>query len=75
MNNLNFLTTKQLADELAVPVSCVQRWGRMRLIPSVHIGWRTRLYDPAAVRVALEKLTIREQELMTSRPPRRLSRK
>ena len=58
MKNLTYLTTKGLAAELGVPVSCVQRWARMRIIPCVRAGWRTRLYDPERVRIALDKLTV-----------------
>jgi len=60
MKQLDFLTTKTLAAELGVPVSAVQRWARMRIIPSIRPGWRTRLYDVAAVKAALEKLTVKE---------------
>ncbi len=58
MNHFAYMTTKKLAVELGVPVSCVQRWARMRVIPSIRAGWRTRLFNPDAVRVALDKLTI-----------------
>lgn len=60
MKQLNFLNTKGLAAELGVPVSAVQRWARMRVIPSIRAGWRTRLYDPEAVRRALQKRTVHE---------------
>ena len=53
---LKYLKTKVLAAELGVPVSCVQRWARMRIIPSIRAGWRTRLYDPERVRAALDRL-------------------
>ena len=58
MKHLSYLSTKELAAELGRPMSCVQRWARMRLIPSVRAGHRTRLYDPEAVRMALDKLTV-----------------
>ena len=58
MKSLAYLSTKELATELGRPVSCIQRWARMRLIPCVRAGWRTRLYDPEAVRIALDKLTV-----------------
>jgi excisionase family DNA binding protein len=57
---LEYLTTEELASELRRPVSTIQRWARTRIIPSIHAGWRTRLYDPEAVRRALAKLTISE---------------
>lgn len=60
MKQLNFLTTKALAEELNVSVSSVQRLARMRVIPSIRAGWRTRLYDPEAVRKALQKLSVPE---------------
>jgi hypothetical protein len=31
---------------------------RMRIIPSVRLGWRTRLYDLARVKAALLKLEV-----------------
>ena len=61
MKKLNLLKTKPLAAEIGVPVSCVQRWARTRLIPSIRAGWRTRLFDPEAVRAALDRLTVRER--------------
>ena len=60
MKGLNLLTSKGLAAELGRPVSCIQRWSRMRITPSIRAGWRTRLYDPEAVRAALDKLTVHE---------------
>jgi hypothetical protein len=59
MRNLDFLDTKGLAAELRKPESTVQRWARMRVIPSIRAGWRTRLYDPEAVREALKKLEVK----------------
>jgi hypothetical protein len=56
------VTTKAIAEEYEKPVSAVQRWARMRIIPSIQVGWRTRLFDPEAVRRALLKKTIREIE-------------
>src|SRR4051794_23919175 len=58
MKHLHFLTTKQLADQMGKPVSTIQRWARIGIIPSIQAGWRTRLYDPEAVRSALLRLTI-----------------
>jgi DNA-binding transcriptional MerR regulator len=60
VKNLHLLTTKELAVEMRRPVSTIQRWARIRLIPSIYAGWRTRLYDPEAVRRALEKLSVPE---------------
>jgi DNA-binding transcriptional MerR regulator len=57
MSQLQFLDTSGLAKELKKPDSTIQRWARMKIIPSIRVGWRTRLYDPDAVRKALEKLT------------------
>jgi len=62
MKNQKLLSTRQLAAEIERPVSAVQRWARMRLIPSIRIGWRTQYFDPEAVRRALLKKTIRELE-------------
>ena len=60
MEQVKFLNTKGMAGELGKPVSTVERWARMRVIPSIRVGWRTRLYDPEAVRRALQKLTVHE---------------
>ena len=60
MNQLKFLDTKGMAAELNKPVSAVQRMARMRIIPSIRIGWRTRLFDREQVHRALLKRTIRE---------------
>ena len=60
MSKLNLVNTKKMAKQIDKPISAVQRMARMRIIPSVRIGWRTRLYDPEAVRRALLKRTIRE---------------
>jgi hypothetical protein len=57
---LNLLDTKGMAADIGRPVSAVQRWARMRIIPSIQVGWRTRLFDPDAVRRALLKKTISE---------------
>ena len=57
---LNLVNTKKMAKQLDKPVSAVQRLARMRVIPSIQVGWRTRLYDPEAVRLALLKKTVRE---------------
>jgi hypothetical protein len=57
---LNLVNTKKMAKQLDKPVSAVQRLARMRVIPSIQVGWRTRLYDPEAVRRALLKKTVRE---------------
>jgi DNA-binding transcriptional MerR regulator len=56
----NLVTTKQIAKEYDKPVSAVRRWARMRIIPSIQVGWRTRLFDPEAVRRALLKKSVRE---------------
>lgn len=55
---MHFLDTKALAAELKKPVSTIRRWARMRIIPSVRVGWRTRLYDPERVKGALQKLEV-----------------
>jgi excisionase family DNA binding protein len=57
------LTTKQMARRLGKPVPTVQRWARMRVIPSIRIGWRTQLFDEEAVDRALQKKTIKEVEI------------
>lgn len=53
------LNTKELAADLNKPISTVQRWARMRLIPCIRLGHRTRLYDPERVRAALQKLEVK----------------
>jgi DNA-binding transcriptional MerR regulator len=60
VNKLNLLSTKEMAAEFQKPVSTIQRWARMRLIPSISLGHRTRLFDPEAVRRALLKKTVKE---------------
>jgi hypothetical protein len=60
MDNLNLVDTRGMAAAISKPVSTIQRWARMRIIPSIKAGHRTRLYDPAAVRRALLKRTTRE---------------
>jgi len=60
MNKLNLVNTKKMAKQIDKPVSAVQRMARMRIIPSIRLGWRSRLFDPEAVRCALLKKTIRE---------------
>lgn len=60
MGHLNLLTTQELATHLRKPASTVRRLARTRMIPSIRLGWRTRLYDAEAVGRALEKLTVRE---------------
>jgi len=57
---LEFLTTREMAAEVQKPVSTIQRWSRERLIPFINAGWRTKLYDPEAVRKALLKKTVKE---------------
>lgn len=52
------LTTKEMAADLNKPTSTIQRWARTRLIPSMRVGWRTRLFDPDRVRAALQKLEV-----------------
>lgn len=56
MTNLRLLDTKEIAEEMQKPRSTIQRWARQGLIPSVRAGWRTRLYDPEAVKQALMRL-------------------
>jgi hypothetical protein len=62
MNKLNLVNTKKMAKQIDKPVSAVQRMARMRIIPSIRVGWRTRLFDPEAVRHALLKRTVHEVE-------------
>jgi hypothetical protein len=62
MNKLNLVNTKKMAAQIDKPVSAVQRMARMRIIPSIRVGWRTRLFDPEAVRRALLKRTVHEVE-------------
>jgi hypothetical protein len=58
--SLNLIDTKGLATAINKPISAVQRMARLRLIPSIRIGHRTRLYDVEAVRRALLKRTTHE---------------
>jgi DNA-binding transcriptional MerR regulator len=60
MSKLNLLNSRELAVECGKPVSTIQRWARQRIIPSIPVGWRTRLFDPEAVRKALLKKTVKE---------------
>lgn len=57
---LNLVNTKGMAKQLGKPVSAVQRLARMRIIPSIQLGHRSRLYDVESVRRALLKRTVRE---------------
>jgi hypothetical protein len=54
------VTVKVIADEYERPISTIRRWARQRIIPCVQVGWRTKLFDPEAVRRALMKKTVRE---------------
>jgi DNA-binding transcriptional MerR regulator len=63
-NQFNPITAKELALEYNKPVSTIQRWARLKIIPCIQLGHRTRLYDREAVRRALLKKTIRETELV-----------
>jgi DNA-binding transcriptional MerR regulator len=63
MKQLNLVNTKGIAAELSKSVPTIQRWARMRVIPSIRVGWRTRLYDLEAVRRALLKRTVHEVEI------------
>jgi hypothetical protein len=62
MKKVNLLSTKEMAKDIEKPVSVIQRWARMRLIPVVKVGWRSQYFDPEAVRKALLKRTVRELE-------------
>lgn len=55
------LTTKQLARRRQKPISAIQRWTRMKIIPVIDCGFRTKLYDEEAVERALLKRTVREK--------------
>jgi len=55
-----FVDSKELAEQMGKPISTIRRWARMRVIPQIRAGWRTRLYDPEAVRRALQKLATTE---------------
>jgi hypothetical protein len=54
------LTAPELARQWNKPVSAIRRWSRLRIIPHVDAGFRTKYYDPEAVRRALLKRTIKE---------------
>ena len=61
MKQQNYLlTTEEIAKKYRKPISTIQRWARLRLIPSIQLGHRSRLYDEAAVRRALLKKTVPE---------------
>jgi excisionase family DNA binding protein len=60
MKKLKLLTTKELAAKAEKPVSHIQRLARQRIIPSIVVGWRTRLFDEEAVRKALLRRTVKE---------------
>jgi excisionase family DNA binding protein len=50
-------TTEEIADRYNKPVSTIQRWARKKIIPSIRVGHRTRLYNAEAVERALRKMT------------------
>jgi hypothetical protein len=50
--------TKAIAQEYKKPISTIQRWVRLGIIPSIQIGHRTWLFDPEAVRKALLEKTV-----------------
>jgi DNA-binding transcriptional MerR regulator len=55
-------TTKEIAARYEKPIPTIQRWARMRIIPSIQLGHRTRLYDAEAVHRAILKRTVHEVE-------------
>lgn len=59
--SLNLTDTKGMAKAANKPVSTIQRWSRMRIIPSISVGHRSKLYDVEAVKRALLNRTIREE--------------
>lgn len=58
--SLNLTDSKGVAAALRKPVSAIQRWSRMRVIPHISVGHRSKLYDLEAVKRALAKRTIHE---------------
>jgi hypothetical protein len=55
-----FLTAVELARQWDKPVSTIRRWTRLRIIPVIDAGFRTKYYDPEAVKRALLKRTVKE---------------
>jgi len=53
------LTAQELARQWKKPVSAIRRWTRLRVIPHVSVGFRSKYYDPQAVKDALLKRTIK----------------
>ena len=62
------VSTKEQARILNRPVSTIQRWARMQIIPSIKIGWRTQLFDPEKVLAALEQLEVKAHCVQQSSP-------
>jgi hypothetical protein len=60
MNKSPLVNTKAIAAEYGRTQKVIMRWARERIIPSIRLGWRTRLYDPAAVRKALLRRETKE---------------
>jgi hypothetical protein len=55
MKKSSLVNTKTIATEYGRSNAAIMRWARERIIPSIRLGWRTRLYDPESVRAALLK--------------------
>ncbi len=60
--NKNHLLTKEgLRKALGLrSTRIIDSWLRKRMIPVINAGWRTKLFDLARVKAALEKLEIKE---------------
>ncbi len=54
------LTAQEVADILNVSPSCVVRYARKRLIPSVNIGPHLKRFRPEAIQRFLERHTTDE---------------
>lgn len=55
----HYLTIRKLSEELGIPVRTLRTLHTRRLIPYLNAGHRTKLYDPAKVAAALERLEVK----------------
>lgn len=56
---LDLINAYELAKRLKVPPTTIWRWQREKIIPAIRLNRRTLLFDPSAVRSALEKYTVK----------------
>jgi hypothetical protein len=66
------LSAKALARQFGCAVSSIHRMARLGIIPSMLVGPRcgTRRYFPSAVREALERLSLKQQVIVSKRRSR-----